>query len=1234
MHTSLLVVRGVRRSALMIVFPLRVDLGLHHSVVAGSIVSVEKRNVRLSHVWIFFVFCLSFLSFFAFRFSHLLFSFWSHSENTGGVLVLLWYKAFARFFVLNFYFSVFLFLNSIIFVHMKRRAQLGFHAQCLLHNHTNTVPDNVKKYLNVEVVGKEIQGAKTMTEDLHNVFRSSKIAIPFAGGKNERKENEDTTVFVLDFTGTIQPQPYAEVLRQKGTENVHRFCADAIPKNPKILEAVRTAAEKATELKAPYQEAAASKFTDIYANERLQKAFGNWMAKEMKEKSKNPVVKEVEGALLWDMCASLGIKTVFFSDVKPFFETAGRKASDNQAKKSCIVLYSSAPVSAQETFVSNAQDGDLSPYITEYLDTNYIGSKLLARSYTKMRVHLTQKLGPNIKIVFITGNSSEASAAESSGDVDCTILCLRPCNEWMTIDTFVAVNLPHIVSLSQIVQPELPVDFGSLAAEAIRSSSIFFIIIYLFFNYLFFGLAGIEVDLVLSAAEPHGRRSYRIPHLQVNSSIYRNRRFCASLLLVFFPPSTYLEKALRKLDNIYSYIYLVGGQRMFYCHYHYHNHLLSSLNVGGAPPLKTERHRTHSLVISKIMSDGFTSLSRFLARRYRNGNGNSDERVKYLYIFTLFARDTLVVLVMEEISCKEGYVGPRVRCEDQNSRILTMRTFSAKFHFRLYKKRRTFLHGADTQTDNARKSLEEREVVFVFLRSHFYCQWDVLSAFGCNCLEENLEAAPSTAPRRRNPPRHALPRGPDGAPTPPSSAVLSESNFLKRRFEYIEPQSISALRDYKSSSQDCSLLSNYVMKYYWEAVVEIIPKSIAPNLITLTGFLVGMAGPLTALYFHLSDAETTPSWVWALSAISLFGYQTCDAVDGKQARRTKCSSPLGEFLDHGLDAMITQFVMLNMVLACNAAPWGGCLILFQSSISLFLCIWEQFSTGVFFLGYLSGPTEGIILTCIEYLITFFCGIEVWDSTPLGTYNVPIPSCVLDSLLRTFAIEDSGAGNGFVRVGSMRSIFIIGITVSWIFTVLGNFINVIKLAHNKRRAAFLALPMVVPAFVHLHLYARFPSVHDAFYPWFELSFGTLVAICCAKMCVSRLTRTLYNPFHVYYFSFVLFHLTLLVLHTLYSTYAESLALGFLMICLTLLGVFCYAHFMFSVTYQVKNYFDIPSGALEIEMKKKIRSFLYSSALETLQIFFVLFYSSTFRAGQFFPSICSQAGCPYLIHLKAF
>ena len=52
-----------------------------------------------------------------------------------------------------------------------------------------------------------------------------------------------------------------------------------------------------------------------------------------------------------------------------------------------------------------------------------------------------------------------------------------------------------------------------------------------------------------------------------------------------------------------------------------------------------------------------------------------------------------------------------------------------------------------------------------------------------------------------------------------------------------------------------------------------------------------------------------PMWTAFVSAFCVFMYQTFDAVDGKQARRTKQSSPLGQLFDHGCDAVNSNLIL-------------------------------------------------------------------------------------------------------------------------------------------------------------------------------------------------------------------------------------------------------------------------------------------------------------------------------------
>lgn len=54
-----------------------------------------------------------------------------------------------------------------------------------------------------------------------------------------------------------------------------------------------------------------------------------------------------------------------------------------------------------------------------------------------------------------------------------------------------------------------------------------------------------------------------------------------------------------------------------------------------------------------------------------------------------------------------------------------------------------------------------------------------------------------------------------------------------------------------------------------------------------------------------------PPWIAIALGISMLVYQHLDNLDGKQARRTENSSPLGLLFDHGVDAIVVCLSAIN-----------------------------------------------------------------------------------------------------------------------------------------------------------------------------------------------------------------------------------------------------------------------------------------------------------------------------------
>ena len=114
--------------------------------------------------------------------------------------------------------------------------------------------------------------------------------------------------------------------------------------------------------------------------------------------------------------------------------------------------------------------------------------------------------------------------------------------------------------------------------------------------------------------------------------------------------------------------------------------------------------------------------------------------------------------------------------------------------------------------------------------------------------------------------------------------------------------------------------------------VTLVPLWMAPNLITMAGLIVNILTSLVLVLYCPTATEVAPWWTTFSCALGLFIYQTLDAIDGKQARRTKTSSPLGELFDHGCDSVSTVFVSIASCCAVRLGLYPGWM-LFQVTLS-------------------------------------------------------------------------------------------------------------------------------------------------------------------------------------------------------------------------------------------------------------------------------------------------------------
>ncbi|GKV39305.1 hypothetical protein SLEP1_g47101 [Rubroshorea leprosula] len=193
---------------------------------------------------------------------------------------------------------------------------------------------------------------------------------------------------------------------------------------------------------------------------------------------------------------------------------------------------------------------------------------------------------------------------------------------------------------------------------------------------------------------------------------------------------------------------------------------------------------------------------------------------------------------------------------------------------------------------------------------------------------------------------------------------------------YIGAHGVAALHRYKYSGVDHSYLAKYVLQPFWTRFVNFFPLWMPPNMITLIGFLFLVTSALLSYIYSPQLDSPPPRWVHFAHGLLLFLYQTFDAVDGKQARRTSSSSPLGELFDHGCDALACAFESLafGSTAMCGRDTFWFWVI---AAIPFYGATWEHYFTNTLILPVINGPTEGLALIYVSHFMTAIVGAQWW-----------------------------------------------------------------------------------------------------------------------------------------------------------------------------------------------------------------------------------------------------------------
>jgi ethanolaminephosphotransferase len=241
-------------------------------------------------------------------------------------------------------------------------------------------------------------------------------------------------------------------------------------------------------------------------------------------------------------------------------------------------------------------------------------------------------------------------------------------------------------------------------------------------------------------------------------------------------------------------------------------------------------------------------------------------------------------------------------------------------------------------------------------------------------------------------------------------------------YAYLNDTALVHLVNYQYKSGAYTKL-DMLMTPFWNKSVEFLPMWMAPNLVTLIGLILCIIGELVIVsYSQDFSSEFVPSWAFYLFSIIVFIYQTLDAIDGKQARRTGEGSPLGQLFDHGCDA-------------CNLG-----IVLVATGIALNLKVTENGNFYLFALQYIVSFIPFAFATLEEY----HTGILRTGSNNLGVTEIQFGAIVLFAVAGAFSrdvfdriiMEFSLSENLSICV-SFKQAFCVGMLLPNIFLVVNN-----------------------------------------------------------------------------------------------------------------------------------------------------------------------------------------------------
>jgi len=324
----------------------------------------------------------------------------------------------------------------------------------------------------------------------------------------------------------------------------------------------------------------------------------------------------------------------------------------------------------------------------------------------------------------------------------------------------------------------------------------------------------------------------------------------------------------------------------------------------------------------------------------------------------------------------------------------------------------------------------------------------------------------------------------------------------------ITPAGLNFIARHRYKPAEYTHLDN-LLNPVWTSLTELLPMWLAPNMVTTLGGL-HCAVAYGVLWHYSPDMDASPpDWAVLLAGWCTIVYYTLDCMDGKQARRTGSSSPLGQLFDHGFDCMCTIFLMSTVAsyLMIGGTYWY---LMLQTTLqfAFFMAQWEEYHTHV--LPHCTGKWLGV--TEVNYfmgsLTTFnsFIDREAAYLRPMRAVLAPLAKyCNFEKTLPAEML-DMEARHFYLSIWAVISTVLMTLSVIRVLNhanIAGAKLSPADVMKRRRNAL---LKLVTPAALCAAMF--FVPTSAVRTRYVSVAFGLAISLLTKKMIVFSMAKMPY------------------------------------------------------------------------------------------------------------------------------